>query len=215
MPEIKSYLILNISQDWDALNSFLVNSIPTSQHSIRLVNFQLARPNLSIKFLSLREIASKTVNIFTLMRFKLSGGEFATIVTTSRNAKVLKFENCIIKTDYRLNFGMMRKWWIEELSFWEWEGKMYCNWNSQKSRLINIFNAISLCTNLRNSLQKICIWKSCQKGRIRISEFGIIHKFPNLRILRYWHKYYLKFRHYFIFIKNILLYFHKSLYLNV
>ena len=183
MPLIKSYMLFYYSQECDTLNSFLVNSIPSNQDTIRIIWYKITHSNLLSNFLCLREAASKVTNFLFLMRFKFSGSEFSSIVSTAWKVKAIKFENWVIKTDYKFDFGKMKNWWIKELSLWDWAGKIYCNWYKNKNRLVNIFNAISRNSNFRSILKKIDLRCSHKTSVINLEDFNLKSRFPKLKYI--------------------------------
>ena len=180
MPVIQSYKFYSITSEWEELCPFLVNSIPRNHNTIKLIWKDFWFFEWNNNFLYVREVASKTIEIVSLMKFKFTWSEFWSLVKAARKVKSLRFEICIIKTDSKCDFGDMKQCWIEELFFWDWGSYAYSNWNEKKERLINIFEAIDKWANLKNSVKKIDLKWSNHKKLVNLDKLEFTKRFPNL-----------------------------------
>ena len=141
----------------------MVNSIVKDQFDVTFNWNSQVTLDWSRYFFSLRDVASKWVNIFKLDHMRISTAEFCSIVSAAKNSYYLEFYSWTLLTDSECDFGKMKRCLIKVLDFSMSGHPRYSNWVENKDRLINIVKGILKCRNFKKAVESMYVTKGLSK----------------------------------------------------
>ena len=144
---------MNVAKENNDVNNFLINSIPNKMEAFELWGDCHEYFDCSFYLYGLREAASRTVKNFWIWSMNIGGDEFCSIIKAAKFVSNVGFKRWKILTDDVCDFGEMKGSKITELNL---NGSgIYCNWETNTQRLINIIHGIVSWRSLMSKLTQI------------------------------------------------------------